>query len=199
MLSRTAMQHLLGGTARIAALRATSMIVATVVSVAACQSSHEEYVPAGPALTTGGATTIIAVRAQRLKFYPCSKCHAELPPRSGVSPPRGPHRDMTFNHSEATADCTLCHDTAHPDGLLLLTHEQISFDESYKLCGQCHGERYRDWKSGAHGKVVGSWLKEQTKLPCAACHDPHDPQFHSMKSLPPMPLPRFAIPRGGSH
>ena len=63
--------------------------------------------------------------------------------------------------------------------------EPIKFEESYKLCGQCHGEKYRDWKAGVHGKRTGEWNGRKTYLLCVNCHDPHSPKFKSMTPMPP--------------
>ena len=47
----------------------------------------------------------------------------------------------------------------------------VPFEESYRLCGQCHGDKYRDWRAGVHGRRVGSWNGEKQYLLCVHCHD----------------------------
>jgi len=60
----------------------------------------------------------------------------------------------------------------------------IDFNESYKLCGQCHGPKLRDWEAGIHGRRTGQWNGEKEYLLCAHCHDPHSPKFPPMKPEP---------------
>ena len=60
----------------------------------------------------------------------------------------------------------------------------IDFSESYKLCGQCHGPKLRDWKAGIHGRRTGQWNGEKQYLLCAHCHNPHSPKFPQLKPEP---------------
>ena len=77
--------------------------------------------------------------------------------------------------------------------------EAIPFTESYLLCGQCHGEKLRDWKVGVHGKRTGDWNGRKQYLLCAHCHDPHSPRFKPLKPLPPPVPPEQIRPaRGGA-
>ncbi len=72
------------------------------------------------------------------------------------------------------------------DKLKLADGEIIDFTESYRLCGQCHGNIYRDWKAGIHGKRVGSFKGgKRTYFLCVNCHNPHDPKFKPLKPEPP--------------
>jgi len=57
--------------------------------------------------------------------------------------------------------------------------------EVLSLCGQCHGEKYRDWRVGVHGKRTGDWNGKKRYLLCAHCHNPHTPRFSPIKPLPP--------------
>ena len=63
---------------------------------------------------------------------------------------------------------------------------RVPFTESWRLCGQCHGPKLRDWRVGIHGKRMGEWDGERSYLLCAHCHDPHAPRF---AALPPEPPP----------
>ena len=56
----------------------------------------------------------------------------------------------------------------------------MPFEESYRLCGQCHGEKYRDWRAGVHGRRVGQWNGAKRYLLCVHCHSPHQPRFKPM-------------------
>jgi len=42
----------------------------------------------------------------------------------------------------------------------------IPFTESYYLCGQCHGDIFRDWKAGVHGKRTGMWNGKKEYVLC---------------------------------
>jgi len=48
----------------------------------------------------------------------------------------------------------------------------VPFTASYELCGQCHGDKYRDWKVGVHGKRTGMWNGKKTYYLCVNCHNP---------------------------
>jgi len=100
------------------------------------------------------------------------------------------HTDITLQHAEWHW-CLNCHSTYERNYLHLMTGENISFEESYRLCGQCHGTIYRDWKIGLHGRRVGQWNGKKLYLLCAHCHDPHKPRF---RKLPGKKPPRFIKP-----
>jgi hypothetical protein len=56
------------------------------------------------------------------------------------------------------------------DVLRLANGDLVSFEESYNLCGQCHGTIFRDWKAGIHGKRTGEWNgKKQYRLCVTVC------------------------------
>ncbi len=66
------------------------------------------------------------------------------------------HTDIALRHApEALPWCFGCHDPKNRDKLHLVNGDLIDFTESYRLCGQCHGTNYRDWKAGIHGKRIG--------------------------------------------
>jgi hypothetical protein len=67
--------------------------------------------------------------------------------------------------------------------LRLASGATVPFTESYRLCGQCHGDKFRDWRAGIHGKRVGSWDGAKTYLLCVSCHNPHSPGFKGVKEL----------------
>jgi hypothetical protein len=59
----------------------------------------------------------------------------------------------------------------------------VPFTESYRLCGQCHGDKFRDWRAGIHGRRVGDWDGTKTYLLCVSCHNPHSPSFKGVKEI----------------
>jgi Doubled CXXCH motif (Paired_CXXCH_1) len=97
------------------------------------------------------------------------------------------HTDIVLKHDEANRWCLDCHDAANRDFLHLASGERVPFEESYRLCGQCHGEKYRDWRAGVHGRRIGNWNGAKSYLLCVHCHSPHQPRFHA---LAPKPAPR---------
>jgi uncharacterized CHY-type Zn-finger protein len=135
-------------------------------------------------------------REGRLEYFPCSKCHDKVD--AALMSPVGArkHREITAGHYEDATRCRTCHDPANMDALTLLSTELVSFDASYKVCGQCHGEKIRDWRIGAHGKTVGGWMGEAQKMSCTHCHDAHAPGMATVMALPPPPFPVGGIRKG---
>ena len=116
-------------------------------------------------------------------IFPCTTCHAAMPPnkerRELVF-----HTEIQLKHAQTQRWCLDCHDTTNRDMLHLANGDLIAFDKSYQLCGQCHGNIYRDWKTGIHGKRVGYWNGEKIYSLCVDCHNPHSPKFKPLKPLP---------------
>ena len=119
-------------------------------------------------------------------IYPCSACHADLPVNRTRRELTEMHGDIELRHDEEHRWCLDCHDAANRDVLHLASGEPVPFEESYRLCGQCHGEKLRDWRAGVHGRRSGDWNGHKTYLLCAHCHNPHRPRF---AKLEPMPAP----------
>jgi hypothetical protein len=117
-------------------------------------------------------------------IFPCSDCHADME----VNETRrelDAHEDIVLKHAEGQRWCLDCHNPNDRDKLRLVSGQLISFEESYSLCGQCHGTIFRDWKAGVHGKRTGYWNgKKQYRL-CVHCHNPHSPRFKPLEPLPP--------------
>ena len=120
-------------------------------------------------------------------IFPCSDCHDEDTP---VNPLQRileeEHEDIQLKHGEENRWCLDCHSPEDRDKLRLANGNKIDFSISYKLCGQCHGAKLRDWKAGVHGKRTGSWNGKKQYLLCAHCHNPHQPAF---KKIEPMAAP----------
>jgi hypothetical protein len=119
-------------------------------------------------------------------IFPCSECHKEMKPNPTRRELKEEHTNIVLNHAQGQRWCLDCHDVSNRDKLRLVSGERIGFEESFRLCGQCHGDKYRDWKVGVHGKRTGMWNGEKQYLLCVHCHNPHDPQF---KPIQPMPAP----------
>jgi hypothetical protein len=122
-------------------------------------------------------------------IFPCSDCHAGMEPDTRRRELSAMHDDIVLNHAEGQRWCLDCHNTADRDTLRLVSGEVISFSESYRLCGQCHGDKYRDWREGLHGKRTGYWNGDKQYLLCVHCHNPHDPRFKPLQPMPPPQRP----------
>ncbi|MBK9518732.1 MAG: hypothetical protein IPO09_15565 [Anaeromyxobacter sp.] len=113
--------------------------------------------------------------------FPCSGCHD---PKDKVN---GERRELQFHNGEGEPAtvlahggerwCLDCHDAQNRDQLRSAAGKPIPFTESYRLCGQCHGDKYRDWKVGVHGKRTGMWDGAKTYFLCVNCHNPHTPRW----------------------
>jgi uncharacterized CHY-type Zn-finger protein len=142
---------------------------------------------------------VVKSRIKQLHYYmPCTVCH------NGISVPfpkdKTPrllrfHKDIVPNslklqHGKEAIWCLDCHNANNRDTLITHTGEEISFNQPQRLCGKCHGQIYRDWRDGIHGKRIGMWARDGKKRwwVCTECHNPHmmEPPF---KQLTPEPAP----------
>jgi hypothetical protein len=118
-------------------------------------------------------------------IFPCSKCHSSIKTnyeRRVLT--RHNDIDSIFSHDNENRWCLDCHCANNRDSLVLASGKMLDFKESYKLCGQCHGDKYRDWKFGIHGKRTGEWNGKKQYYLCVSCHNPHSPKFKQLKPLP---------------
>ncbi len=125
-------------------------------------------------------------------IYPCSNCHASMEVNQKKRQLKDEHSTIKLHHAETMRWCLDCHDAKNRDKLRLYNGELINFTESYRLCGECHGNVYRDWKAGIHGKRTGyfSGSGRRTYFLCAHCHDPHEPEFKPIRPEPPPLRPK---------
>jgi hypothetical protein len=161
-----------------------------LVEFSGCKSDTEDFQGSLVAQTAGpdllnDSTLLIPVEAVTLDYFPCSDCHSELIPNPQRRQLVDMHDDIVFDHDSENRWCLACHSLNTRDSLVLASGKLLGFDESYKLCGQCHGPKYRDWKLGIHGKRTGNWNGEKEYLLCVHCHNPHSPRFQSLEPLPP--------------
>lgn len=115
-------------------------------------------------------------------IFPCSDCHADMDVNET---PRELdfHENIKLKHFDGW--CFSCHNPGDRDKLRLANGKLIPYNESYYLCGQCHGTIFRDWKAGVHGKRTGEWNGKKLYRLCPQCHWPHAPRFKPIKPLPP--------------
>lgn len=140
---------------------------------------HEEFPVPPPPLSEG--------------IYPCSQCHASMELNSQKRILKDEHTNIQLQHAETMRWCLDCHHSKNRDKLKLYNGELIDFSKSYLLCGECHGNVFRDWKAGIHGKRQGYFAGgKRTYLLCVHCHDAHSPKPKPIKPEPP-PFPPKVI------
>jgi hypothetical protein len=169
------------------------------------------------AATARGQTSLdappftVVPRQDRIRNFPCTKCHDNKFVDRRVRELQEEHTNLVFEHGGGRFWCyDACHKGTDIDHLVSLRGRRISYDESYKVCGQCHFQLL-DWFFGGHGKRQGAW-EDQRKIPvtadelkvedrdqigrwaggrvilnCTECHNPDSP---SIKPFEPSPPPR---------
>lgn len=130
---------------------------------------------------------------EKLTAEDCLGCHDESWETNRTRRALGePHEDKAhLKHGKGAFWCLRCHSADHRDKLRLMTGEEIPWEQAPRLCGQCHGPIYRDWKAHIHGRWVGMLADAKPARICPDCHNPHDPKF---KPLPPEPAPEKPAP-----
>ncbi len=124
-------------------------------------------------------------------IFPCSDCHEDQETNPQRRVLEEFHEDIQIiNHNEEERWCLDCHNPDNRDVLRLASGRLVSFEESYYLCGQCHGTIFRDWKAGIHGRRTGEWNGKKTYRLCVHCHNPHQPRFKPIAPKPPPVKPK---------
>lgn len=171
----------------------TCPVLAAGLWASACGSAAlETSASAQPIEAPAAAAAPLRVQVPPPPFsdgiFPCTECHteADLPTNPTRRALVDAHDDIVLKHDQEHRWCLDCHDAKNRDQLHLSSGEAVPFEESDRLCGQCHGEKYRDWRVGVHGRRVGRWNGAKEYLLCVHCHNPHEPRF---KALEPKPAP----------
>lgn len=120
----------------------------------------------------------VAARTDHIERYPCSRCH-DRPAAQLKRGPKSAHWEVKLKHApEGVMSCDSCHSlNKETDSLHSLRGVPIGFNESYRLCSQCHSRQATDWAGGAHGKRLGGWAPPRVIQACTGCHNPHQPGF----------------------
>jgi hypothetical protein len=171
---------------------ATLLALALATSAAALYAADARQVPTQPPASASAQKPVeerpeVPPPPFTDGIFPCSGCHKDLKVNRTPRLLSDMHTDIVLTHGAERRWCLDCHDPDDRDQLHLAGGERISFDESYRLCGQCHGEKLRDWRAGVHGRRTGEWNGHKKYLLCANCHNPHQPRF---KAIQPKPAPR---------
>lgn len=126
------------------------------------------------------------------EYWPCSDCHEDEETNRRPRELVDEHDDKEIVHGDLW--CLSCHDADDRDRLHLADAVRVEFEESWRLCTQCHGTKLADWRAGVHGKRMGHWWGAKTYEPCVNCHDPHAPAFRPLSPERPPARPERVLP-----
>ncbi len=121
-------------------------------------------------------------RVNHLVSFPCNNCHTQALGNMVSDDPSGKkaHWNIKLNHATDEAlTCLTCHSSNDVEYLRLNNEKEIHFNQSQKVCAQCHSTQSNDWVGGAHGKIIGGWAPPRVSNTCVNCHDPHSPAFET--------------------
>ena len=132
-------------------------------------------------ITEGAHTFLIPERKSQIASYACTECHNKSLEELGSEVRlKRAHWDIELVHAdEIMMNCTTCHNTSNMDNLNTLLGKEVDYNNSFKLCAQCHTNQYESWLGGAHGKNIGGWTPPRAAMTCVNCHNPHQPQIES--------------------
>jgi len=163
-------------------LGATSLFALAAVDVG---TSEAEPTPVGDAAEASSELIAVPPPPFTEGIFPCSQCHVEGLDVDTTRRELAFHDDIVFEHDAENRWCLDCHDATNRDVLHLADGRLVTFAESYRLCGQCHGPQLKNWRAGDHGKRTGSWSGKKEYLLCVHCHNPHSPSIKPVEPLPP--------------
>ncbi|WP_456405263.1 hypothetical protein [Thiolapillus sp.] len=165
----------------------------------AAKYSREEAVvkPREPQIDRNKLLTICSMACHDGNYVPY--------PKDKLPRPLKMHQDivpdaMQLKHGKGAIWCLDCHHAATRTKLIDHFGNEISFNQPQVLCGKCHGQVYRRWREGIHGKRIGMWVDGGKKRwwVCTECHNPHDVEQGERQSgfaqLDPEPAPM--LPKG---
>ena len=143
---------------------------------------------------------VAAFRATVHGEGPCTRCHAG---QGDATEKDAAHQGLVADPSaDPDQICGPCHPEVARTAVTSLHYTFRGLEETFRirgseasqaslqqanreLCGQCHGEKLRDWKVGVHGKRIGYWNGKKEYLLCVHCHNPHSPRFKELTPEPP--------------
>jgi hypothetical protein len=135
---------------------------------------------------------ILPAKGPSKDYFPCSDCHADQLTNRAVRELEDDHEDIALSHGDLW--CLHCHDADDRDRLHLADGTTIGFEDSWRLCVQCHGNKQAQWRAGVHGKRVGHWWGAKEVWTCVSCHSPHAPHYQAIAPKPaPMPPQRIML------
>lgn len=151
-----------------------------------------------PAQLESIAVGIAGSSAERIRCEVCHSIRPDKPLPTKMGDLSEFHLGLSFNHGDLA--CAACHSRGQPPALHLASGERVEMRDAMRLCAQCHGPQFRDYKMGSHGGMQGHWDLAQgprTRNNCVNCHSPHAPQTAPVQPAPG-PRDRF-FAKGQSH
>lgn len=154
---------------------------------------------------------VVKPRSEKLGMLPlCGEsCHEgtipEGEPKGNYPREIKSHKNIVLNgkdlsHGRGSVWCLDCHHRTERNSLVDNFGKPISYDQPQLLCGKCHGDIYRDWRDGIHGKRIGAWASTGKKrwFVCTECHNPHNVQHGDLNRgvAPHVPEPPPVYPKG---
>ena len=133
----------------------------------AAEPTHSEALPDRRAVVVVG-------RIGELQHYPCQDCHGLLPTNPEPRDLYAPH-PVTLAHGSGRMWCLDCHAPDDRDRLRTRAGESVSFDQAYRVCGQCHVQQQADWYARSHGSPADSDPAARPLYSCTHCHNAHAP------------------------
>ncbi len=164
--------------------------IVVILALFGVQTEHQpdssRAYPSRPQIPDAQATLMPAPEVDD-EYLPCADCHEGEKPNREVRELEDEHEENIVEHGNLW--CFHCHDENNPNSLHLADDAAVDFEESWKLCTQCHAKKLPDWRAGVHGKRTGHWRGTKEYRTCVVCHEPHRPAFPSMapESRPPRP------------
>ncbi len=165
----------------------TPLVVIVVAAAALLATSAHGSQPAAKSAAPAEKKKEVLFEARPPPFsdgiFPCMECHKDQKDPTRRELGFHDEQQSVFDHDAEHRWCLDCHDLQNRDVLRLASGATVPFTESYRLCGQCHGDKFRDWRAGVHGKRVGMWDGPKTYLLCVSCHNPHSPSFKGVREI----------------
>lgn len=172
-------------------MSAGRLVLVAFVAALACEATHAPDQAAERPFAPTHEEILVEPRSHLLPTYPCTSCHDEReaqPTRRRLADYHRTRYD-DLKHGDDAFWCYQCHALEDIDKLRMASGQLISFDEAWRLCTSCHGDKQRDFQRGIHGLTIGEWNGKKYRRSCTGCHDPHNPRFRSMTpEKPPAPV-----------
>jgi len=156
-------------------------------------------------------TAVVKPRSKKLGMLPlCGQsCHEgtvpEGEPKANYPREIKSHKNIVLNgkdlpHGRGSVWCLDCHHRTERNKLIDNFGNPVSYDQPQILCGKCHGDTFRNWRDGIHGKRIGEWASTGKKrwFVCTECHNPHNVQQGTRNSGFAQHEPEWApvLPKG---
>ena len=169
----------------------------TLTSIILLYANNPQPEKLSSGIHTKDANGEVILRIKKAKWiYNCIDCHKDFKTRTTPRQLVSDHRNLQYEHIKGNKWCFSCHheDLDKRNRVYLPKGIYRGPQDMKTLCGQCHGEKTREWEMNIHGKVTGSWKTygqvKREKKSCESCHSPHHPRSYKVK---PEPGPKLRL------